>query len=255
MTTMTLSKPSNSVVVAGNVNPFVDEPGRFCSFREADLISVIGESWMGKTGEGPKDLNAGIKDASGSVYRARNKRTGKEGGLLVWHMTMADSVKVQGCWNPTEFTTVNDWLPGDDVEFLDIFDNSVSLAPVKRFKAPKTGWGLNAENIQFGHCGLVGSYWEELTVDYVFEERSEVTAIWSDSIDLPYAVSYWGKEERGGAATWIKIVEDAVATYQLPNPTLTNRIRLHWPSTDLHKTKSLSSARSGGGLHAEVVVK
>jgi hypothetical protein len=70
--TMRPTIQNEKVAISGNVNPFVDEPGRFCSFGQDDLISIIGESCM-RTGDGgPMTLDAGIYDAAGCIYCARN---------------------------------------------------------------------------------------------------------------------------------------------------------------------------------------
>lgn len=100
-----------------------------------------------------------------------------------------------------------------------------------------------------GYAGLVGHYWNELEVEYEFEEITSIAGIWSDSLTLPYTIKY-----KGSDGEWIVIDDDCKGTKFFDAPILSKKWRLFWNSTNLHETGGLSTARGGGGLHAELLL-
>jgi len=249
------TKPSpvgwqNSLIVKGNTHPDCElEEGRFCILSVQAITDILGhDAWIKRD----SDINFKSFVASsgvgghGTVFRARNERTDKELGLLVW----SNGVDAYGCCNPTEFTTSSDWKVGDVINLLD-FPCQGKLANVSTYSSiTGTGWNLGGDNIRFGQCGLVGGWWKEMEIEYELRDKSSISGVWSDSVELPYTVKY--QNEHGD---WIVLKTDCKGSFfdATFSKVQAKRWRLHWESTDMHKTQGLSTYRSGGGLHAELI--
>lgn len=251
-----------TLVVEGISHSEIDvEDGRFCTFDVADIIDVIGpREWMHKVEDDSNPRiteKSGIKGNQGTVLRIRNERTKREGGLLLW----SSGSKAFACWNPTEYTKSDDWSIGDVITLLDFPRTHTSIGAVrtkqlasvaKYSKVSDTGWNLNADCIKFGECGLVGGWWKELEIEYELRGDSRtITGIWTDSVKLPYTIKYY--QEDGDK--WVVFRESCkgnVFDRELSKVN-TKKWRLHWASTDLFQTQGLSTYRSGGGIHAELL--
>ena len=100
---------------------------------------------------------------------------------------------------------------------------------------------------------LFGDWWKALEIEFTFPSPSLVTAVRTDSPpELPAAV--WCKDEGG---VWVRARVGGGGSFaggvvELDPPALCGAVRVRWEDTDLHKT-CLSTARSGGGLHAEII--
>jgi len=253
-----------SLLVLGSLGvpgaPGGDAAGRFFQFDAVDLSGVVGE-WDMRV---PDDAPVHVKGGKGATFRARNQRTGKEGGIVVWAgwappkqvsgaSTPGDSL---GCWNPAEYNAADDWAPGDVLdlldwtEFVDTGKEVGGLAPPAALPVRThtlttgTGWNLPGSEVAFGRCGLVGDWWKALGVEVEFEGDCLLTGVRTDSMQLPYAVDVlvgnaWTAHGSG-------LLGDTDLT-----PVECARARVTWEGTDLHKSGGLSTARSGGGFHCE----
>eukprot|EP00639_Heterosigma_akashiwo_P015558 CAMPEP_0206388784 /NCGR_PEP_ID=MMETSP0294-20121207/17508_1 /ASSEMBLY_ACC=CAM_ASM_000327 /TAXON_ID=39354 /ORGANISM="Heterosigma akashiwo, Strain CCMP2393" /LENGTH=403 /DNA_ID=CAMNT_0053840615 /DNA_START=116 /DNA_END=1323 /DNA_ORIENTATION=+ len=252
-----LSATNNGTLnVLGNcIGP--DSSGKFFTFRAADLEAIVGE-WCSSAMDSAS-TNFVVKGGEGAVFRAKNPRSGKVGAVVVWggrRDAGGGEADAFGCWNPADYADAADWQVADSVQLLDFAGGLELYAPavpvVSLELKTETGWNLDADKIRFGQCGLVGGWWKGLEVQFNLPAPHVVTAVRTDSGPaLPFALSF----SRDGGATW----EQAAAGLRgaplacLPQPVTAQAFRLAWAETDLHKSEGLSTARSGGGLHAQLL--
>jgi hypothetical protein len=242
--------PPNTLQVQGTL-----EDGKVAIFSVDEINSVLGENNYATVPDGQNIFDQmDIKGNQGFVLRAENTRTEKVGGLLVW----ANSTTAFGTWNPREYSKANDWEKYDMVPLIDYIafhvhtvvrvpdDTDVTIST----NTYNTGWNLPAEAIRFGQCGLVGGWWNEMEIEYELEEAMPVVGIWSDSVELPYTIKY----ESLISGDWVVHKESNFGNHLFDGPLYAKKWRLNWNSTDLFETQGLSTYRSGGGLHAELMV-
>lgn len=88
-------------------------------------------------------------------------------------------------------------------------------------------------------------------LEYTMQGAYAVVGVWTDSVDLGYSVQYYNEEKR----EWTLLSYDCTDSITFPDGGIVaSKWRLYWESTDFKKTRGLSTARSGGGLHAELLV-
>ena len=244
----TLGFCRHSIVVRGSC-----EDGRFLQFSKADVERVVGLHWAGQNERVAglsEAVGVHVKGGQGAVLRARNQRTGKTGGVILWGVQRGDVGDACGCWNPAEFAAADDWRRGDVLDFLDFEHARVGDAaplPVTRWSTNTlTGWNLPGEHAQFGFCGLVGHFWKRLEVEMELECECILTGVQTDSPDaLAFSVSVL----RDGG--WILAAHGLTGAADV-SASKARRVRVTWEDTDLHKIGGLSTARSGGGLHVRL---
>merc|ERR1719223_1215257 len=229
------------------------DSGSYLILDASALQKVLGnDDWMTKTRKiGNLDYTAGIKANEGMVLRVRNERTMREGGLLLWFGGQV----IFGTWNSVAFltgpSTFEEWEIGDKITFLD-FPLPGALAEISVYSGiMATNWKLDADAIRFGQSGLVGNFWREMEIEYDLEEGEKISGVWTDSITLPYSVKYYNEKSK----RWVTLKENCKGSFEddvlLSVPA--TRWRLHWDSTALDNTGGLSTFRSGGGIHAELL--
>ncbi|CAE8716110.1 unnamed protein product [Polarella glacialis] len=232
-------------VVVGN-QPEGCEQGRFFEFRAADLTAIIGP-WASQGGVEHRFVH--VKGGDGAVLRARNSRTGKEDGVLLWGCKTGGGA--YGCWNPSEYATPTDWQPGDKVELLDYgaayeeLGLGSALPVVKHEATTGTGWNLSGEHIMWGRCGIVGNYWKALEVQFDFGRKYRVTGVRTDCLDLPFDIYYLAE---GG--DWVKFGIGLTGATAV-SAVVTSACKISWNETNMFQLRGLSTMRSGGGIHAE----
>lgn len=97
----------------------------------------------------------------------------------------------------------------------------------------------------------MGDWWKALEVEFNFPEPSLAMAVRTDSpSDLPMKV--WCKTY-GGVWEEVGVNGSSPGVVELVPALQCHAVRVRWEDTDLHKCGGLSSARSGGGLHAEIL--
>lgn len=240
---------NSKVTVEGNIHPsFELEEGRFCVFSAAFMADLIGnDSWVKSKKISSLTSSTHIKENQGTVLRARNERSGVVGGLLIWTDGGRQAV---GCWNPVEFSKETDWKIGDVITFLNPINST--FAPVLSYKTKAgTGWNIPAQNIRFGQCGLVGAWWKELEVEFTLAHKTILSAVWTDSVELPYSIMY--ENEMGD---WIKLKDGCTGISKdvsFRNASA-KKWKVCWESTDMHKSHGLSTMRGGGGFHVELLL-
>ena len=196
-----------------------------------------------------------------------------------------------GCWNPAEYSEPGSFRRGDVLVLVHFVGNNVPaltlpagiplevaeitmrvLTPTRVTKHTGTGWNLEGSEIAFGRCGIVGDWWKELVVEFDFgEEEVTVTGVRTDSgEDLPVKVEVWSPSILRGHTVecrWDEVnlglpernydpaLSSGITTGQRTVPAFHNvrKVRCSWAETDLHKTRGLSTARGGGGIHCEVI--
>ena len=198
-----------------------------------------------------------VKDGDGAVLRCVNARTGKTSGVLLWDVGAAGASGAGvGCWNPSEYAAADDFRVGDVLDFPDLAGPPLDLAPVQRVTFNTgTGWNLAGPHLAFGRCGVVGDWWRTLEAEFRMDEETRVVGVYTDApSELPVAVYHLaeGEEER-----WVEARTRETATrgrVVVIEPAVKTRgVRVAWETTDLHKTGGLSTARSGGGVHAHIL--
>ena len=238
-------------------NPASD--GTFFRFWPDDLGLAIGGGYWSDV-PSPEELCVHVKGGGGAVFLAKNTRTEKVGGVIFWGAEGRGEAGV-GCFNPVEYAEAGDWRAGDEVVLLDytpsalqhldgLVSSSVADLPGSYSLAGTgTGWNLDAENLRFGRCGIVGDWWKELSVVITFIRPVKVGGVRTDSPpDLPYKIE---SQTKGGA--WELVEENCQGNTRVEGRGVTSKsMRLTWANTDLHKMKGLSTYRSGGGIHAEI---
>ena len=159
------------------LTPCVGYDGKFFRFSAPRLGRLLSASngYDGSTDEGwashgtAADAGTHVKGGGGAVLRARNERTGREGGALLFAAGgEAHGVGV-GCWNPSDYAAPGDFEAGDVLVLLDYaVEPSCArgevLAVDSYAKNTGTGWNLPGDAIRFGRCGLVGDSWTALEV-------------------------------------------------------------------------------------------
>jgi hypothetical protein len=215
-------------------------------------------------------LPTSIKIGEGTVIRASNSRTSPENrGALIWPWTLPDGTSAYiGCYNPAEFAGAKDWCDGDELIDLDApsvaaagasLGGSMSATRVVSVSScvegKGSGWNNGGEKLSFGQCGLVGHWWADLEVSFEFDGPWTLSAVRTDCENLPFAldVKY---SSSGGSKEWAEVASELRG----PLAKLGSKLgplhdvvsaRLRWSSTDMHQLQGLSTARSGGGIHAE----
>jgi hypothetical protein len=199
-----------------------------------------------------KESTVHIKENQGFVLRARNERTNKEDGILLW-IAMGQGY---GCWNPSEFATIDDWKFGDTIVLLDfpcpffITSSKYAVQDVQSYKAlTDIGWNISPDKIRFGQCGIVGGWWKQMIIEFNLDSPSNIVGVWSDSFQLPYSIKY--KNLKTGE--WIEVLKECKGSITFPNQVFAQQFILAWESTDMHQTGGLSTYRGGGGIHAELI--
>lgn len=242
--------PMPHIHVHSNINYSEDHDGKVAILSKNELdFWLIGLDYARVTDGQDIFDEYHIKESQGFVGLAKNLRTQKEGGLMIW----TNSSVAFGAWNPREFSEVDDWKEGDLIELK--FDKFDQIYGSKEFARDctytaltATGWDLPGESIRLGYPGLVGHYWNELEVEYEFDQAESIHGVWSDSVNLPYAIKY-----EGDNGEWIILDDDCKGTKIFDTPVSSKKWRLYWETTDLFLTGGLSTYRGGGGLHAELL--
>jgi len=178
----------------------------------------------------------------------------KEGGLILW--SNGNNDQAYGSWNPSHFSHVSDWEVGDEIVLMDFprpFEQNVQSDAVRISTTTTTGWNIGAENVRFGRCGIVGAWWKEMEIEYDIGKNSSISGVWTDSVNLPYSIKYY--DDNNNEKKWVVWRQDCKGTISGIDSPKARRWRLCWNSTDLHQTKGLSTYRSGGGLHAELILR
>ena len=160
-----------------------------------------------------------------------------------------------GCWNPSEYAAADDFPAGDVLDFPDLAGPPLDLAPVQRVTFNTGTDGTSPDpHLAFGRCGVVGDWWRTLEAEFRMDEETRVVGVYTDApSELPVAVYHLaeGEEER-----WVEARTRETATrgrVVVVEPAVKTRgVRVAWETTDLHKTGGLSTARSGGGVHAHI---
>ena len=251
--------PSLSSSSILRVTAHASSGGRYFCCLHADLEASaglsLGTNWAAvpsKSGVIPTI----VKGGEGGVMRARNLRTAKEGAVLVWWDVSLDvegktPSSVVGCWNPAEFSSTDDWADDDELELLDAPSpqGMSRVAVASALLKSKTGWNLNIEHLAFGESGVVGDFWKGLEVVFTLDGAWTLVAVRTDCIKLPFSLFVKRQNKKG----WEKVATDLrgpIAAVGSLNGITT--ARLCWASTDMFQLSGLSTARSGGGLHADL---
>jgi hypothetical protein len=97
-----------------------------------------------------------------------------------------------------------------------------------------------------GVCVCITDLAETLLDD---DRTLELVGIRTDCIKLPFSIEV----TTGQSEEWQVCVSGALGPFVEVPPTRVTGVRLVWRCTDMHMMDGLSSARAGGGLHAEVI--
>ena len=213
-------------------------------------------------------VGAHVKDGGGATLRCVNRRSGKSGAVLIWeHVGGQYGV---GCWNPAEYAEPGDFREGDELFFPDLAGEELVRRVLPRGtraleSLTRTGWNLPARESTFGRCGLVGDFWRELVLEERYAEPVVPLFVYTDApLDLPTEV--WYEDHR--TKEWV-LAHSRSARSESPGATIplfglvdalhpravADAVKVVWGTTDLHATGGLSTARSGGGLHAHFGVE
>ena len=110
------------------------EDGKFFRFSSWRLGRLLATNNGSGAGSGPAsdggwashgtvaDAGTHVKGGGGAVLRARNERTGKEGGAMLFGAGGGPGGVGVGCWNPSEFAAPGDFEVGDVLVLLDSAD-------------------------------------------------------------------------------------------------------------------------------------
>ena len=261
------------------------EDGKFFLFSSARLAKLLrGRPWASHGSL--EDAGTNVKGGAGATLIVRNQRTNKESGCMFFGAGGGANGVGVGCWNPAEYSEPGSFRRGDVLVLVHFVGNNVPaltlpagiplevaeitmrvLTPTRVTKHTGTGWNLEGSEIAFGRCGIVGDWWKELVVEFDFGERAvTVTGVRTDSgEDLPVKVevcllgmdSEWWDEVNLGLPerNYDPALSSGITTGQRTVPAFHNvrKVRCSWAETDLHKTRGLSTARGGGGIHCEVI--
>ena len=236
--------------------------------------------FAGSSNANPEHRGGHVKNGGGAVLRCVNTRTGKSDAVLVWDVGSGETPDGGfGCWNPSDYAAAGDWRTGDVLIFPDLtvsgdltsegVDSAATTSPLFQTLCPSsvdkntgTGWNLVGTNCLFGKSGVVGDWWRALELEFTFGEDTEVGGLYtdvtvSDEVTLEVFVLDLSSD------VWVKVATNPVSTSDVESAstfvfadekTFTCRkVRARWETTDLHKLGGLSTARSGGGLHAHPV--
>ena len=195
-----------------------------------------------------------VKYGDGAVLRCVNARTGKTSGVLLGRRRRGASGAGSGV--EPQRGRRGRFRVGDVLDFPDLAAPPLDLAPVQRVTFNTgTGWNLAGPHLAFGRCGVVGDWWRTLEAEFRMDEETRVVGVYTDApSELPVAVYHLaeGEEER-----WVEARTRETATrgrVVVVEPAVKTRgVRVAWETTDLHKTGGLSTARSGGGVHAHIL--
>ena len=173
-----------------------------------------------------------------------------------------------GCWNPADYAAPDDFRVGDVLLFPDLVSTAgpdtdarfPALVPASVAANTGTGWNLPGGDARFGRCGLVGDWWRALELEFAFESDTLVAGLCTDApphAETPLQVAVLrGDADGGDPANWETVATRSVAgatrVFEAA-PVVCRRVRARWETTDLHKLGGLSTARSGGGIHAHPV--
>ena len=266
------------------------EDGKFFLFSSARLAKLLrGRPWASHGSL--EDAGTNVKGGAGATLIVRNQRTNKESGCMFFGAGGGANGVGVGCWNPAEYSEPGSFRRGDVLVLVHFVGNNVPaltlpagiplevaeitmrvLTPTRVTKHTGTGWNLEGSDIAFGRCGIVGDWWKELVVEFDFgEEDVTVTGVRTDSgEDLPVKVEVWSPSILRGHTVecrWDEVnlglpernydpaLSSGITTGQRTVPAFHNvrKVRCSWAETDLHKTRGLSTARGGGGIHCEVI--
>ena len=213
-----------------------------------------------------------VKNGGGAVLRCVNRRSGKADAVLLFDVAPSEDPAAggTGCWNPADYAAADDFRAGDVLLFPDLVSSTSAtemtdarfpaLVPASVAKNTGTGWNLPGGDARFGRCGLVGDWWHALELEFAFERDTLVAGLCTDApphAEVPMQLSVLrGDADAGEAANWENVatraVADATRVFEAA-PVACRRLRARWETTDLHKLGGLSTARSGGGIHAHPV--
>jgi len=246
-------------------------------FGAAHFRSLFAEPCSARfTGSGASrdEARSHVKNGGGAVLRCVNRRSGKTNAVLLFDVASGEDETAGGvgCWNPADYAAADDFRAGDALLFPDLVSSAVSIDDASdtdtdaRFPAlvpssvranTGTGWNLPGGDARFGRCGLVGDWWRALELEFAFESDTVVAGLCTDApphVETPLSVAVLrGDADAGEAANWETIETRAVAAATRvfsAAPVTCRRVRARWETTDLHKLGGLSTARSGGGIHA-----
>ena len=260
---LTASPPAGTLLVRSLAHPLGrGDDGAFFRFDVAELAVALNGRPMARG-----VYTAGhVKGGEGACLRAKNLRTGREDAVLLWAPEQGDDAGLStlgvGCWNPADYASAGDWMQGDLVSLMSLpLPPLKRRLPVARYEALSgTGWSLPGDFLAFGQCGLVGDYWRALRVELHLKAACALSGVLTDADadNCPTRVEVRDLDGNWAEPLYIAMPDPAGVFLQVvsrigePSVIAVDAVRLCWPSTDLHKSKGLSSARSGGGVHAEL---
>ena len=252
-----------SIDYPGGVMPGKTEPepkGKWFRFKSSQLSAITGiEDWGDASYEGWK--TGVIKGGDGASFAIPNDTSAGErrGSVIVFQHESGIGV---GCANPCDYAHEGDWKPGDRIELLAYSQDNqpppytFTLSMDSYVCQTETGWNLPGHLIRYGQCGLVGPWWKELEIEFQIEAASVGTRIYGVHTDASFeALPFTAKALRSDGK-WHKIelstenVRWGRAFKSIMDDV--SAVRVRWESTDLHKLAN-STARSGGGIHANIL--
>ena len=127
-----------------------------------------------------------VRGGEGCVFRAKNERSSKIGGLCIWKYGPANkNFDCIACWNPFEYCNSDDWRVGDKVHLLDylpslfmkinrclsevrIENGEKELCRISKFAVMGNATLSGVDDVNFanfGQCGVIGDLWGPLKLE------------------------------------------------------------------------------------------
>jgi len=252
-------------------------------FDEHELSSIIGPGWLrptfsvdqeardllNPTFKSIKDYSGMDRDISGTVIRARNKRTGGNiGALLVWSVDVFGQRVSVARWSfrgsrgymedGRHVTAARDAdEAGDDIEVLDftpIASQGVKFLPVTEVRAlTPTEGGLPARCIHSGQRGLLGENGGPLEIEFtVGDSPRKIAGVWTNSSGVPNSVSITALDARG---EWQSVSETHSGRNGIfvtdSSRFQTTKVRVRFDQTG--RNGEMFNAANGAGFQVELI--
>ena len=239
-------------VMQGKTDP--EPKGKWFRFKSDQLSEICGISdWGNGCYDGWK--TGIIKSGDGASFSVADR----DRGIIVFQHESGLGV---GCSNPCDYAREGEWSVGDRLQLLAYSHENqpppytFALSIDEYICQTETGWNLPGHLIRFGQCGLVGGWWKEMEIEFKIEEASVGTRIYGVHTDASFESLPFTATALRSDGEWhdIELSEDDVPWGRAFASVMddVSAVRVRWDSTDLHKLAN-STARSGGGIHANLL--
>lgn len=180
---------------------------------------------------------------------SRNKGRGLV-GVMFQYFSVTDTVR--GHYNPYDYSKVDDFAVGDQLEIQDYEPFSNGDCDREEYgivtflnldsETSGTGWGVLISNVRIGKFGVIAGWYKDF--EYTVYLDAAVTTFWCDAVDIAIDVS-----TDGGSSFSPVTAPASNPTLRSLGSSVSGYIHIRFYSVSHLTLNGLITAREQGGLH------